>query len=186
MGYLMKKYKCPTCKSTEHVIRHCKRGKSIRFKCKKCNKYYSIKTVHTKKKDILNDHLDGLSLQKIAAKYGIAKSNAWKICNQELKKLPKNNEFTKMYCSRSSNIHIPDGKYLNVKGYQRKIPLLWGVDYITHDIPVFLLAKNESFSTWGAYSQMIRILNLIPMLVVCDDHGALKVAARVKFPRAKI
>ena len=42
----MKKYKCPSCASTSHVIRHAKRGKSIRYKCKACLKNFSIKTIH--------------------------------------------------------------------------------------------------------------------------------------------
>src|SRR3989304_5041217 len=41
MGH-MKKYSCPHCQTTTSVIRKTKRGKSIRYFCKACTKYFSI------------------------------------------------------------------------------------------------------------------------------------------------
>jgi len=86
----MKKYKCPSCSSTFQVIRHSKRGKSIRYKCKKCVKYFSIKTIHVNTKALLNDHLDGVSFRKLARKYDISPMTAWRKCEEALQRLPAN------------------------------------------------------------------------------------------------
>ena len=148
MGY-MRRYKCPVCCSTSSVIRHTKRGKSIRFKCKKCVKYFSIKTIHADKKALLNDHLDGLSFRKLATKYRLSPMTAWRLCEEALQKLPDNNQFTFKYTSRFSNIFVFDGKYFTVKGFQYGYVLLWGIDYFRHDIPVFTLAPSENYHAWA-------------------------------------
>ena len=139
----MKKYKCPRCHSTASVIRQTKRGTSIRYKCKSCIKYFSIKTIHADKKAILNDHLDGLSFRKLANKYNLSPMTAWRICEEELQKLPDNNKFTFTYCNRFSKIYVFDGKYFTIKGFKYGYALLWGIDYFRHDIPVFTLAPSE-------------------------------------------
>src|SRR5256885_146082 len=185
MGY-MKKYQCPSCHSTSSVIRHTKRGKSIRYKCKCCVKYFSVKTIYTDKKAILNDHLDGLSFRKLARKYALSPMTAWRICEEALKELPDNNKFTFTYCNRFSHIFLFDGKYFTVKGYKYGYVLLWGVDYFRHDIPIFTLAPSENYHAWATYFSYFRIINHHPELLVCDDNANLKLAARNSFPEVKI
>jgi mutator family transposase len=185
MGY-MKKYKCPTCFSTTHVIRHSKRGKSIRYRCKKCTKYFSIKTFHVDQKSLLVDHLDGVSFRKLAVKYQISPMSAWRACEKALQKLPDNNKFTFKYCSRFSDIFVFDGKYFTVKGQDLGYALLWGIDYLRHDIPIFTLAPNENYSAWATNFSYFRIINHYPRLVVCDDNANLKLAARNTFPAVRI
>jgi len=185
MGY-MKRFKCPHCLTTEFVIRKAKRGRSIRYFCKKCHKYFSINTYWIDKKSILNDHLDSLSFRKLAVKYKISKSKAWEICQEELKKLPNNNQFTFNYCDRFSKIFLFDGKYFNVASEKYNWVLLWGVDYFRHDIPVFTVAPSENYQSWAKCLSYFRILNCQPQLVVCDDNINLKMAARSRFPGCKI
>lgn len=185
MGYV-RKYKCPICASTSQVIRHSKRGKSIRYKCKKCIKYFSIKVLYPDKKELLNDHLDGLSFRKLATKYNISPMTAWRICEEELKKLPDNNKFTFRYCNRYSEIFVFDGKYFPVKGQATDYAILWGIDYLRHDIPIFILAPSESYSAWATCFSYFRIINHYPKLVVCDDNSNLKLAARNTFPAVQI
>ena len=182
----MRKYKCPTCFSTSHVIRQTKRGTSILFKCKGCRKYFSIKTVHLDTKAMLSDHLDGLSFRKLAVKYQISKSHASDLCYEALQKLPHNNKFTFTYCNRFSRIFIFDGKYFNLNGYLQGYALLWGIDYFRHDIPIFTLAPSENYSAWATYFSYFRIINAHPQLVVCDDNANLKLAARNSFPSVRI
>ena len=62
MGYV-KRYKCPTCLSTSEVIHQTKRGTSLLFKCKRCSKYFSVKTVRPPVKDILSDHSNQYHMQ---------------------------------------------------------------------------------------------------------------------------
>jgi len=185
MGY-MKRYTCPHCLSTSAVIRKTKRGDSIRYFCKSCEKYFSINTHWIDRKEILNDHLDGLSFRKLAVKYSISKSLAWEICHEELQKLPHNNQFTHIYCNRFSKIFLCDGKYFNVANRSHDWVLLWGIDYLRHDIPVFTLAPSENYQSWGKFFSYFRILECYPELLVCDDNSNLKMAARNHFPQVRI
>ena len=125
MGH-MKKYKCPVCFSTKYVIRYGYRNKVIRLLCNKCHKSFSFDPYFKDNKQILSDHLDGLSFRKLANKYHISKSKAWEICNSELKKLPNNNQFTFKYCNRFSHVFVFDGKYFNIADQNYNYVLLWG------------------------------------------------------------
>lgn len=182
----MKKYKCPNCFSTAHVIRQTKRGKSIRYKCKGCVKYFSIKTIHVASRAVLLDHLEGISFRSLARKYALSPMTTWRICEEALQELPDNNKFTFTYCNRFSNIVVCDGKYFTVKGYQSGYVLLWGVDYFRHDIPVFTIAPSENYHAWATYFSYYRIINHYPELVVCDENSNLKLAARNMFPEVKV
>lgn len=185
MGY-MKTYTCPSCFVISSVVRQRKRGTRIVFLCKACEKYFSVNTHWIDRKQILADHLDGLSFRKLAVKYDISKSHASDICYEELKKLPDNNVFTHEYCNRFSQIFMCDGKYFTVKGYRYGYCLLWGLDYLRHDIPVFTLAPSENYQSWGRFFSFFRVLNTYPQLLVCDDNVNLKMAARSAFPAVKI
>jgi transposase-like protein len=111
---------------------------------------------------------------------------AWRICYEELSKLPDNNQFTFNYCNRFSSIFLFDGKYFNVAGEASNWVFLWGIDYLRHDIPAFIVAPTESYQSWAKLFAYIRIINHFPQLVVCDDNVNLKMAAREKFPAVRI
>ena len=111
---------------------------------------------------------------------------AWRICFEELKKLPNNNEFTYQYCNRFSQILICDGKYFNIASEQNDWVLLWGFDYFRHDIPVVSIVPSESYASWARFFTYFRILNTYPQLLVCDDNVNEKMAARQSFPEVKI
>lgn len=182
----MRKYTCPTCISTSSVIRQRKRKDSIIYYCKSCLKYFSIKTVWIDQKRILLDHLDGLSFRDLGRRYDMSAMKTWRICESELKKLPDNNQFTYHYCNRFSSTFVFDGKFFNVKGYGNNLVLLWGIDYFTHDIPVFTLAPSENYLGWAKYFSYFRIISHHPSLVVCDDNANIKMAARQLFPQVRI
>jgi hypothetical protein len=185
MGH-MKKYKCPVCLTTDSVIRYGYRKTTLRLYCKSCFKHFSINPIFISRKTILNDHLDGISFRKLAIKYDLSKSSIQRICFEELKKLPSNNQFTFNYCSRFSNIFLFDGKYVNVKGFKMGMVLLWGIDYFRHDIPVFTVSSSENYQSWARLFSYFRIINHYPQLVVCDDNVNLKMAARSRFPGCRI
>lgn len=149
------------CHTTRSVIRKTKRGKSLRYLCKACPRYFSINTHWVDTRAILSDHLDGLSFRKIGRKYGMSPMTTWRICEEELRTLPNNNQFTYTYCSRFSNTFVFDGKYFNIAGEDYDWVLLWGMDYF-------------------------RIISHHPELVVCDDNTNLKLAARKHFPAVRI
>ncbi len=185
MGH-MKKYKCPLCFSTSSVVRNGYRKTVIRLLCRKCRRSFCVNPHFLDRKSILSDHLDGLSFRKLAVKYHISKSLAWEICHEELKKLPDNNQFTHTYCSRFSSIFLFDGKYFNVADSSHDWVLLWGVDYLRHDIPVFTIAPSENYQSWARCFSHFRILECFPQLIVCDDNTNLKMAARERFPGCRI
>jgi hypothetical protein len=185
MGH-MKKYKCPRCLSTGNVIKYGYRNKHHRFFCKICHKHFSVNPCFLDKKSILSDHLDGLSFRKLASKYGISTMKAWRVCIEELKNLPNNNQFTSNYCSRFSNIFVFDGKYFNVADQEYDWVLLWGIDYFRHDIPIVTIAPSENYQSWAKYFAYFRIISHHPQLVVCDDNLNLKLAARKCFPAVRI
>ncbi|MDP2860378.1 MAG: transposase [bacterium] len=111
---------------------------------------------------------------------------AWRICEEELKRLPDNNQVTFKYCDRFSHVFVFDGKYFNVADKQYDWVLLWGIDYFRHDIPVFTVASSENYQSWSKFFFHFRLINHHPKLLVCDDNTNLKMAARYNFPEVKI
>jgi len=83
-------------------------------------------------------------------------------------------------------VFVFDGKFFNVKGYRNNLVLLWGIDYFSHDIPVFTLAPSENYQSWARYFSFFRIISHHPELLVCDDNVNIKMAARNCFPAVKI
>lgn len=185
MGH-MKKYKCPKCTSTKAVVKYGCRKKVLRYYCKCCNKHFSINPCFIDTKAILNDHLDGLSFRKLGRKYSVSPMKAWRICEEELKKLPNNNQFTFNCCSQFSSTFVFDGKYFNVASEEHNWVLLWGVDYFRHDIPIFFIAPSESYQSWSKFFFYFRIISHHPELLICDDNTNLKMAARKHFPAVRI
>ena len=152
-----------------------------RFKCKTCNSWFSIN--HKRKEPrVLTDHIDGKPLRTIAAKAKQSKSKVGRKYLDELKQLPDNNEVTYKYCNRFCGILVVDGKYVKVKGYEKKIPLLWGIDYLTHDIPVFVLARSESYAAWLKYFGYLKSAKYNPSIIICDDNENIYKAAKYIFP----
>ena len=137
-------------------------------------------------KRILADHLDGLSFRDLSERYDMSPMKVWRICEEELKKLPNNNEFTFQYCDRFSQVLVCDGKYFNVADQDEDWVLLWGFDYFRHDIPVITIAPSENYQTWSRFFSYFRIINNYPRLVVCYDCTTEKMAARAIFPGVKI
>jgi hypothetical protein len=185
MGH-MKKYKYPICFTTESVVKYGYRNKTHRFYCKQCRKHFSVNPFFFNKKALLSDHLDGLSFRKLGSKYKMSPMKAWRICEEELKKLPDNNKFSFTYCNQFSHIFVFDGKYFNIADQENDWVLLWGIDYFRHDIPVFTIAPSENYHAWATNFSYFRILNHYPSLVVCDDNPNIKMAARNSFPAVRI
>ena len=79
-----------------------------------------------------------------------------------------------------------DGKYVKVRGYEKAIPLLWGIDYLSHDIPVFEFAPSENYESWLKYFGYLKSIKYPLQIVVCDDNENIKMAARYIFPNVLI
>jgi len=100
--------------------------------------------------------------------------------------LPHCADVTRRYCSRFCGILLVDGKYASVKGYDRKIPVIYGVDYLTHDIPTYLLTKGENYQSCVTFFKALRLLNYPLQGLVCDDNINIIQACQFVYPRAVI
>lgn len=103
-----------------------------------------------------------------------------------LLKLPTCSFVTSKYCgpSKWGGMLVFDGKYLSVKGYKKDIPIIWGVDYQTHDIPHFLLAPSESYIACKEYFTAIKNLGYNLKYLVSDDNSAIRQALEYVYPNA--
>lgn len=137
-------------------------------------------------KEFLNLHLDGIPHRKIAHQKSIAPMTSYRKSAGALKDLPRNNDFTRKYCNRFGGYLVFDGKYIAVKDYEKKIPLLWGVDFLTHDIPVYRLAIKENYVNCLEYFRILTSIDYPLKYLVCDDNEAIKMAASYVYPKAII
>lgn len=101
---------------------------------------------------------------------------------QYLERLPHCADVTRKYCSHYSGILEVDGKYVQVKGYERKIPVLYGIDYQTHDIPSYKVSVSENYQTCLSFFSSLRLLNYPLQAVVCDENVNIYEAARFVYP----
>jgi len=133
-------------------------------------------------------HIDGVPERKLANEYDLSEGAVHKILVAELDALPENSGLTHEYINQSkySGILILDGKYIKVRGYERKIPLLWGIDYLTHDIPVMLLAPSENEEAFSKYFRLLKETGYVPKIVVVDDRAGITTALLRHFPNARV
>ncbi len=131
---------------------------------------------------MLNDHLEGFSFRALAQKYNISVGNAYNKCFSALNDLPHCADLTRKYCSKYSGILVVDGKFIRVKGYDRKIPFIYGIDYHTHDIPTYLLSTAENSASLIKFFTSLRLLNYPLQYLVSDDNLNIPNACREIYP----
>lgn len=96
---------------------------------------------------------------------------------------------TKDLCdpSRFSGLLILDGKYVAVKGYDQKIPFIYGIDYLTHDIPFGDLFLAEDYTAFYRFFRVLREELHYPLkAVIADDRKGLKTALNQHFPYTRL
>lgn len=103
-----------------------------------------------------------------------------------LKSLPHCADVTRKYCTKFCGLLLVDGKFVSVKGYETKIPALYGVDYTTHDIPYYLLSKGENYQTCIKFFQALRLLNYPLQALICDDNQNIFRACQKVYPKAVV
>lgn len=133
---------------------------------------------------MLADHLDGLSFRKLAQKYNVSVGTAFRKVQEQLENLPHCADVTRKYCSRFSGILLVDGKFLKVQPYEHKIPVIYGIDYLTHDIPTYRLAPSENYIALTKYFQSLRLLNYPLQSIVSDDNSNIAKACKFIYPKA--
>jgi len=135
---------------------------------------------------LLLQHLRGVSFRNLAEEHNISPATAYRKTKQALDKLPHCADITRKYCTKFHGIILVDGKYVKVKRYDRKIPVLYGIDYKTHDIPTYLLSRGENYRTCMTYFQSLRLLNYPLQGMVCDDNINIIQACKQVYPQAVV
>lgn len=100
--------------------------------------------------------------------------------------LPDNTWLTAKYCNRFCGILIVDGKYVKVKGYKERIPFIYAIDYLTHDILVGILAPSENQEAFLKLFRLLKTCNYPLQIVVADDRSSLIPALKYYYPKAHI
>lgn len=129
-----------------------------------------------------------MPFRKLGDEYGLSGKQAYVRVTRELKQLPKNETVTQDLCAprRFSGILILDGKYVAVKGFARKIPFVYGIDYLTHDIPYGGLYVAEDGMSFSRFFHALKQLGYDLQIVVADDRAGLKKALIKVFPSARL
>jgi len=106
----------------------------------------------------------------------------FKIVSKEMKALPPCRTLSKEFSSNWSGILLIDGKFVKVKGFKKKIPFIYCIDYLTHDIPTGGLFLSESKSSFEKIFGELQEMSYPLRMVVGDDSGSLKSAQNMRFP----
>jgi len=130
--------------------------------------------------------MDGVPFRKLANLYGISQGKAFGQVESEMDQLPENTYLSATYCNRWSGILNVDGKYVKIKGYPKKIPFVYCLDFLTHDLPVGVLAPSESYQIFLKLFRLLKTLNYPLRVVICDDSSALKLALNRIYPKARV
>ncbi len=136
--------------------------------------------------ELLVRFLDGMPFRKIADQYGLSVGSVYERCFKKAQELPHCADITRKYCGRFSGLLVTDGKYIAVKGYSRKIPVIYGIDYLTHDVPTYRLAPSESFQSLNLFFKSLRLLNYPLKGTVSDDNVNIRTACLSVYPKTVI
>jgi len=144
-----------------------------------CHKWFQLnRSETTKTLPLLFQHLRGTSFRSLALEHKISPATAYRRTLQALEKLPHCADITRRFCTRFCGILVIDGKYIAVKGFERKIPVLYGIDYLTHDIPTYVLSQGESYQTCQSFFTSLRLMKYPLQAIVSDDNPNIYDAAK--------
>jgi transposase-like protein len=135
---------------------------------------------------LLLQHLDGTPFRSLANQHHMSVGSAYNYCFRALEELPACIDVTRWYCQKFQGVLLVDGKYVRVKRYDRKIPVIYGVDYQTHDIPHYRLSLAEDYLTCKKFFSSLKLTNYTLQAVVCDDNTNIYNAARYVYPQVVI
>ena len=164
-----------------------RRGKE-KYQCQQCTHWFQInRTAPRVSPRILTlQHLAGTPFRSLGLQYDIGSATAYRRVQEILTTLPLCIDVTRTYCTQFSGILLVDGKYVAVKGYDRKIPVLYGVDYMTHDIPHMVFSIAENYQTCSSFFHSLAFANYPLQAVVCDDNQNIYQTAQWVYPHTAI
>lgn len=177
---------CPKCKSK--TWRKGKRRGKLKYQCQSCLHWFQVAHVQKRvpSKQLLVQHLSGISFRSLARIHQCGTATAYRRVAQGLGELPTCIDVTRWYCQKFQGVLLVDGKYVTVKRYDRKIPVLYGVDYQSHDIPHYRLCRSEDYLSCKRFFESLKLTDYPLQAVVCDDNKNIYQAARYVFPKVVI
>ncbi|HRN70437.1 MAG TPA: hypothetical protein PLS49_04580, partial [Candidatus Woesebacteria bacterium] len=135
-------------------------------------------------KRLLRLHMMGNSFRSLAILQQVKGSTTYRRVKKTLPTLPHCAEVTRKYCNRFCGVLLVDGKYMKVKGYDRKIPVLYGIDYTTHDIPTYIFSIGENYQTCLKLFKSLKLLQYPLQAIVSDDNINIYQACTAMYPKA--
>jgi len=133
--------------------------------------------------------MDGTPFRKLGDQLGYsAGKQVYLKVDTEINQLPWNWQLTKALCDpkRFCRRLVIDGKYVRVQGFEKKIPFIYAIDYLTHDIVHGDLFPVEDEAAFSQFFQKLYDLDYDIDIVVADDRAGLKQALLKVFPYAKL
>lgn len=174
------------CRSVDTVRKGLRRGK-VKYFCRSCGKWFQIN--RSERLDVgrlVRCHLDGISFRSLMDESNLALGTTFGKIIKYLDDLPHCADITRKYCSKWSGILVVDGKFVKVKGYERKIPFFYGIDFLAHDIPTYRLLPSENYLACLEFFKTLRLLNYPLAALICDDNENIRLACLKVYPRAVI
>lgn len=127
-----------------------------------------------------------MPLRKLANHSGISLGSAFNKTSKAINALPHCADITRALCTKFCGILVVDGKFVKVRGYDKKIPVIYGVDYLTHDIPTYKLCPSENYQACLDFFTHVKLLNYPLQALVCDDNPNIREACLAVYPKAVI
>ena len=155
-----------------------------RYFCPACHKSFSIN--HQVKPIFWVQYIDGTPLRKLADQRRCSPAKVFRQVELEIRKLPDNTYLSLEYSTRWAGILNLDGKYIKVRGNDKKIPFIYGLDFLTHDLPVGILAPSESEQAYLKFFRLLKTISYPLRVVICDDVSAVKSGLFRYYPKARI
>lgn len=133
-------------------------------------------------------HIDGIPFRKLGNEHNLSGKQVFLKVRKEIAALSDNFQLTKTLCNplRLSGILVMDGKYVAVKGYNQKIPFIYGIDYLSHDLPCGSLFPAEDEMAFASFFARLKEIGYPLRVVIADDRKGLKPALLRAFPRARL
>lgn len=131
-------------------------------------------------------YIDGEPYRPLGNELGLSGVQTYRRVVAELNQLPENTWLSTTYCNRWSGILNVDGKYIPVKGYDKKIPWIWSVDFLQHDFPVGILAPSENVESFLKLFRLLKTMDYPLQVVIADDVSPLRIAVKQYYPNVKI
>lgn len=152
---------------------------------------------------MLKEHLNRKSYRTLEDDAGVSKKTACSLTNKVAGELIHSNDLTKLLEPQNySGIILIDGKYVPVKytkerareglvprskkrrGKTKKgLVILPFIDYLTHDIPIFIVALSENMVDLERGFRKLKEIGYPLKVVVCDESmGEIAQVAKKVFP----